>query len=82
LITKKVRFKGVLTVTGGDEKVVGEGSQGTDHGCMEEFKLLVFIMEVSFEKLINSEVGSMGGDAATRDDLGTFPETKETLFLI
>jgi hypothetical protein len=49
---------------------------------MKDFKLLVFIMEVSFEKLINSEVGSMGGDAPAGNDLGTLPEPEETFLLI
>lgn len=61
---------------------MSESGEGTNHGCMQDLILLILIVKVSFQELIGREIRCMGGYAATGYDLGSFPKTEETLFLI
>ena len=63
-----------LTVTGCYKEIVGKSAKCTYHGCVHDFKLLILKLEVALEQFIDSEIGCMGRDTTTGNDLRTLPE--------
>ena len=61
---------------------MSESGHGSDHGRVQDLKLLIFIMEVALQEFIDSEIRSVGGNAPACYYLSTLPKTEQTLLLI
>jgi hypothetical protein len=61
---------------------VSEGGQSTYRGCLHDLILIIVEIEESLQHLIGCEVGSVSWNAATSDNLGSFPKSQEALLSV